>query len=136
MEETSVRFAIIPLVGVDLPYRILGMATVGDAVGKIDTVIHRSRGQFRGKDKSVIRIHGGVLIESIMKNAFLDDPVRIQITRKLKEISVLVQLPFRGLSLLPLLLDLFVADGVAGGLNQAGIHGYPFVDGQPLPGEC
>jgi hypothetical protein len=47
----------------------------------------------------------------------LDYPVRIRITRKLEKIPVLVRLPLRGLSLLPLLLDLFVADGMAGRLN-------------------
>ena len=107
MEKSAVGFAIIPLVGVDLPDRVFGMATGGDTVGKIDAVIHRSRGQFRGKDKSMIRVHGGVLIESVMKNAFLDDPVRIQITRKLQEIPILVQLPLESLSLFPLLLDLY-----------------------------
>src|SRR3989339_790474 len=65
----------------------------------------------------------------------LDYPVRLQITRKLKEIPVLVQLPLLGLSLLPLLFDLLVADGMAGGLNQAGIHRYALIDDKPLPGE-
>ena len=66
----------------------------------------------------------------------LDYPVRLQITRELEKLPVLVQLPLRGLSLLPLLLDLFVADGMAGGLNQAGIHGDTFIDCQSLRENC
>src|SRR5208337_5228677 len=62
----------------------------------------------------------------------LDYPVRLQITRELEKIPVLVQLAFRGIPLFSLLLDLFRADGMAGGLNQAGIYGYPLVDGQPF----
>src|SRR5450756_1272964 len=65
----------------------------------------------------------------------LDDPVRIQITGELEKIPVLIQLAFRSLSLSPLLLDLFVADGMAGGLNQAGVHGNSLIDDKPLPGE-
>ena len=53
----------------------------------------------------------------------LDYPVRLQITRELEGIPVLIQLAFQSVSLFSLLLDIFIADGVTGGLNQAGING-------------
>lgn len=71
------------------------MATVSDATGKIDVVIDRSRGQIRGEDKPVIRIHGGMLLQSVTGNVVLEPPVRIQIARKFKEIPILVPLPSR-----------------------------------------
>jgi len=62
VEEAPVGFAIISLVGIDLPNGVFGMATGGDAMGKIDAVTDRGRGQIRGEDKPVIGIHGGVLL--------------------------------------------------------------------------
>jgi hypothetical protein len=41
-------------------------------------------------------------------------------------------LPFWGLPLFPLLFDLVVADGMAGGFNQVGIHGYALLDGRNM----
>jgi hypothetical protein len=35
VEEVPVRFAIIPLIGIDLPNRVFGMATGGDAMGLV-----------------------------------------------------------------------------------------------------
>jgi hypothetical protein len=79
VEEPTVGFAIIPLVGVDLLNGILGMATGGDTVRKIGAVMNRSRGQIRGEDKPVIGVNGGVLLQSVMRSIVLASPVRIQI---------------------------------------------------------
>ena len=57
-----VGLAIIPLVGVDLPNGVFGMATGGDAMGKLDAVIHRCRSQIREEDKPVIGVHRGMLL--------------------------------------------------------------------------
>ena len=82
----------------------------------------------RSKDSTPSEQIEGHLPEEGIGN-ILDYPVRLQITRELEKIPVLVQLAFRGVSLFPLLLDLFVADGMTGKLNQAVIHGNSLVDG-------
>ena len=69
-----------------------------------------------------------MFLQSIVGFVILDNPIGIQITRELKVIPVLVRLPLRSLSFLSLFLDLLIADRVTGRLNQAGIHGHPFID--------
>ena len=123
VEKTAVRLSIIAFISVNFLNRLLCMATGGNAVGKIDAVTNRGRGEFRGENKTIINIYRGMLLQSIMGLVVLDYPVRLQITRELEGIPVLIQLAFRGVSLFSLLLDIFIADGVTGGLNQTGING-------------
>ena len=111
------------------------MTTAGNAVGKIDAVIHRRRRKFRGKNKAVVGIYRGMFLQSVVGFVILDNPVGVQITRELKVIPVLVYLSLRGLSFFSLFLDLLIADRVTGRLHQAGINGYAFIDGQALSGK-
>lgn len=58
-----------------------------------------------------------MFLESLMWLVF-GGPVRLQITRELKKIPVLIQLAIRGFPLFPLLVDLLGADRMAGELDQ------------------
>ena len=69
-----------------------------------------------------------MFLQSIMGLVVLDYPVRLQITRELEGIPVLIQLAFQSVPLFSLLLDIFIADGVTGGLNQTGINGNSFIN--------
>jgi hypothetical protein len=62
VEEAAVGFAIVSLVGIDLPNGVFGMATGGDAMGKINAVTDRGRRQIRGKNKTMINVHGGMFL--------------------------------------------------------------------------
>jgi hypothetical protein len=76
-----------------------------------------------------------MFLQSVVGFVILDNPVGVQITRELKVIPVLVYLSLRGLSFFSLFLNLLIADRVTGRLNQSGINGYAFIDGQALSGK-
>ena len=127
MEEIPVVFSKIPFIRIHFPDGFIGMTTAGDTKGKIGAVMVGSGGHFRGKNKSIMGIDSGMFLESEMGLVILDRPVRFEITRKLKDVSILVQFSLGCFALFPFLLQLLLTEGMAGRFNQAGIDGYAFV---------
>ena len=130
MEEVSVIFSKIPFVGKYLFDGIFGMTTGSNAEREIGAVMEGSGRYFRCQDKSVAGIDRSMFFETIMRDIIFDCPVRLEITREnLRGRPFLSSLP-AGVSLdLFLLLQLFLAPGMAGRFHEAGINGNAFVDG-------
>jgi len=105
------------------------MTTAGDTQRKIRAVMVGSGGHFRSKHKSIVGIYGGMFLKPKVGDIILDRPVRFEITRKLKDVSILVQFSLGCFALFPFLLQLLLTEGMAGRFNQPGIDGYAFVDG-------
>jgi len=111
------------------------MTAAGNAKRKKWAIIKRSGGYFRGKNKPITGIDRGVLLEPEVGFVILDHPVRFEITGKLKDVTVFIQLSFGSFSLFLFFFQFLLAEGMTGRLNQAGVDGYAFIDDKPLPGE-
>ena len=128
-EELPVFLSKVALVGKDLLDRILGMTTSGDTEGEIGAVMERSRGHFRGEDKTISGIHRSVLFQSKVRLVVFDRPVGIEISGELRRFSQLIQAALRCFSFSPFFPQFVFADGTAGRFYQAGIDGHAFIDG-------
>jgi len=64
MKKLSVLSSKVALIGINLPDRVLGMATAGDTKGQIGTVMVGGRRHFRGQDKPVTVINSSVFLET------------------------------------------------------------------------
>ena len=105
------------------------MATAGDTERKIGTVRGGGRGYFRSKNKPIMGIDGGMLFKSKVGAVVFDRPVRFEIAGEFKEVSIFIQFTRGCFSFLFFFFQLFLADGMTGGLNQAGVNSYALVDG-------
>ena len=76
-----------------------------------------------------------MFLKSEMRDFILDRPVGFDIPGKLQEVAVFVQSSRRDFSFLLFFFQLFLADGMRCRLNQSGVYGYSFVDGQALGGK-
>jgi hypothetical protein len=65
---------------------LIGMTTVNSAVLEIAGIVDRSRSHGSRQNKAVIGINAGMLFEAIMRDIFLNNPVRDQITMEFKRI--------------------------------------------------
>ncbi len=65
----------------------------------MNRIVLGRRAQIGGKDKSILGVHGGVLLKSEMRFVIFDRPVRFQIPGKLFQVAVFIQLSLRCLSL-------------------------------------
>jgi len=89
-KERPVWFSEVPLVGIDLFDGVVRVATASDTKREIGTVVMGGRSEFRGKKKPVAGIDGGMLLQSEEGDPVLDRPVRFNIPRKFKGVTVLV----------------------------------------------
>lgn len=128
-QKLTIIFSKIALVCKDFLDRILSMATAGDTEREEGAVMEGGRGHFRGEDKAVTGIYGSMLFEAKVWLVVLDRPVGIKIAGKLHRFSQLIQGSLRRLSFDPFFFQLVLADGMAGGLYQAGIDGNALIDG-------
>jgi len=129
MQKIPVVFPKISFIGKHLFYRIFGMTTGGDTQREIGAVMVGGRGHFRGKDKTVTGIDGGMLFETKMRDVVSHGPIGIEIAGEFKKISVLVQLALRRFSFVLFFFQFFFGEGTAGRLHQTRIDGDAFVDG-------
>ena len=128
-EEVSIGFSKISFVCIYFLDGIIGMTASGDAKRKVGAVMAGGRSHFCGENETVIYIHSDVLLETEVGLVILDHPVRFEVTGKLKDIAIFIQLSLRSFALFPFFLQFLLAEGMAGGLDQTGIDGYAFVDG-------
>ena len=128
-EEVSIGFSKISFVCIYFLDGIIGMTASGDAKRKVGAVMAGGRSHFCGENETVIYIHSDVLLETEVGLVILDHPVRFEVTGKLKDIAIFIQLSLRSFALFPFFLQFLLAEGMTGRLNQAGIDGYAFVDG-------
>ena len=129
MKELSVIFTKIAFIGIDFFDGVFGVATGGDTEGEIWAVMMRSRSHFCGEDEAVVGIDGGMLLKPKMWDIILDGPVGFNISGEFKGISVFIRFSRRCFSFLFFFFQLFLAYGMAGRFDQAGVDGYSFVDG-------
>lgn len=128
-QKCTVILSKVSLVGINLFDGMLGMTTAGDTKREIGTVMERSRGHFRCQDKAIAGIHGCMLFQAKVRLVVLDCPVGIKIAGKLHRLSQLIQAALRRFSFAPFFFQLVFAEGMAGGLYEAGIDGNAFMDG-------
>jgi len=75
MKKLSVLFSKVPFIGINLPDRVLGMATAGDTKGQIGTVVVGSRRHFRGQNKPVTGIDSCMFLETKVWDVVFHRPV-------------------------------------------------------------
>ena len=95
IKELSVMLSKIAFIGIHFLDGLSGMTTAGNAKRKIGTVMVGGRGHFRSKNKPVTGINGSMLFETIMGDVIFNRPVRFEITGKLKEVAIFIQLSLR-----------------------------------------
>ena len=128
-QQPTVLLSKVALVGKDLLDRILGMTTAGDTQREKGAVVERSRGYFRGQDKSVTGIHGSMLFQTKVRLVVLDCPVGIEVAGKLHRLSHLIQTALGSFFFNSFFLQFVLAEGMTGRLYESGVDGNSFVDG-------
>ncbi|PQP34942.1 hypothetical protein C6A37_05130 [Desulfobacteraceae bacterium SEEP-SAG9] len=73
-----------------------------------------------------------MFFESVVRRIFLNDPVRVQVSMKLKRLAVFIKFSFRRNTSISELFDFIIADGSTDGFNESFINGDSFIDGKPL----
>jgi len=129
IEKISIVFSKIPFIGIHFLDGLIGMTTAGDAKGKIGAVMKGGRRNLCGENETMLDIYSGVFLKPEMGFVILYRPIRFEITRKLKEIAIFIQLSLGSFSLFLFFLQFLLAERMAGRLNQTGIDGYAFVEG-------
>jgi len=128
-QKLTIILSKVALVGKDLVNRILGVKTAGDTQGEIGAVMEGSRSHLCRQDKAVTGVYGSMLFQTKVWFVILDRPVGIKIAGELHRLSHFIQGSLRRLSFDPFFFQLVLADGMAGGLYQAGVDGNAFIDG-------
>lgn len=128
-EKLSVILSKVALVGKDLLDRILSMTTAGDTQREKGAIVEGGRCHFRGQDKAITGIDGGMLFQAKVRLVVLDRPVGIEIAGKLYRLTQRIQAALRRFSFDLFFPQLVLAEGMAGGLHQSGIDGDALVDG-------
>jgi hypothetical protein len=73
-----------------------------------------------------------MFLQPEVRGIIFDHPVGFEIAGELQWFAVFIMLSFLGLAVIALFFQLVVAQGAACRLDQSGIHGNAFVDGEPL----
>jgi hypothetical protein len=131
-EKVPVGFSGVAFIGIDLFDFLLGMTTERRAVGQEVGIVDRGRSQCGGQHKAVAGVHRGMFLQPKVRGIIFDYPVGLEITGELQRLAVFIVLPLFGLAVFAVFFQLVVAQGAAGGLDQAGVHGNALVDGKPL----
>ena len=77
-------------------------------------------------------VYRGMFLQSKVRSIVFYGSIGFQVAGELQRFAVFIMVPFIGLAVIALLFQLVVAQGATGRLDQAGIHGNAFVDGEPL----
>ncbi len=85
---------------------MLGMTTAGDTEREIGAVMERSRGHFRGQDKTIAGIHGCMLFQAKVRLVVFDRPVGIEIAGRPHRLSQLIQVALWRFSFAPFFFQL------------------------------
>ena len=134
-KKAPVGLTAVSFIGIHLLDGFFCMTAAGNTQGEIGAVMMGGRGHLGGKDKSIPGINGGMFLQTIMGFFIFHRPVRFEIPGKLARFPLFVQFALGGLSLLSFFLQLLGAEGMAGRLDQPGINGDAFVDGETLGGK-
>jgi hypothetical protein len=131
-QEVPVGFSGVAFISIDFFDLLLGMTTENGAIGQEVSIVDRVRSQCGGHHKAVARVYRGMLLQPEVRGLIFDPPVGFEIAGELQRFAVFIMVPFLGLAVLRCSFQLVVAPGAACRLDQAGIHGNAFVDGEPL----
>jgi hypothetical protein len=128
MKELAVIFAKISFIREHFLYGVIGVTTAGDTEREVGAVMMGSRGHFRGQNKPIISIDGGVLFKSEVGDIIFYCPVRLDIPGEFENIPVFIEVALGCFALLFFFFQLFLAYVMTGGLNQTGVNSDAFVD--------
>ena len=131
-QKIPVGLAGVALVGIDFLYRLFGMTTVDGAVGQKVGIVDRGRCEGGSQHKSVLGIHRGVFLEAEVRGVVSNGPIGFKIAGELEGFAGFIPLSLFSLAVFTLLFQLILAQGSAGGLDQAGIDGNALIDTKPL----
>ena len=111
-QEPTIRSTGISFIGIGCPDFIFCMHAVKNCVGKKLGIIVGRRGQGCRKDEPMIRINRCMFLKPIVGFIIFDGPIRIKIPGIFFDLTVFIQITFRGVGLLLEFFKLFMEKGL------------------------
>ena len=131
-QEVPVRLTCVTLIGVDLFDLLFCMTTESGAIGEVIGIVNRGRREGGGQHKTVAGVDRRMFFQTKVGDIIFNRPVGFEVPGELQRFAGFIPLALFGVAVFALLFQLILAQGPAGGANQAGIHGNAFVDAKPL----